>query len=70
MTQKKKQTSAARVQKAVALRAGTLGELTSLFASTGRWWLIPMVAVLVLSALVLGVVQVVEYAAPFVYTVF
>ncbi|MGB0592504.1 MAG: DUF5989 family protein [Myxococcota bacterium] len=48
----------------------TLGALSTFFISTGRWWLLPMVGVLLLGGMLIGVVQVVEYAAPFVYTIF
>jgi hypothetical protein len=48
----------------------TLRALSSFFISTGRWWLLPMVGVLLLGGTLIGVVQVVEYAAPFVYTIF
>ncbi len=51
-------------------RVRTLLQLTQLLGRTGRWWLIPMVAVFLLTAGLLVLVQVVEYAAPFVYTIF
>jgi hypothetical protein len=51
-------------------RISTTRDLTRLFAQSGRWWLIPLVAVFSLTALLLVVVQVVEYVAPFVYTIF
>jgi len=51
-------------------KARTLRALSSFFISTGRWWLLPMVGVLLLGGVLIGVVQVVEYAAPFVYTIF
>lgn len=51
-------------------KARTMKALASLFLTTGRWWLLPMVGVLLLGGTLIGVVQVVEYAAPFVYTVF
>lgn len=51
-------------------KARTLRALSIFFVTTGRWWLLPMVGVLLLGGLVMGVVQVVEYAAPFVYTIF
>jgi uncharacterized membrane protein YeaQ/YmgE (transglycosylase-associated protein family) len=49
---------------------GTLRELFSMLAATGRWWLTPIVVVLLGAAVLLVVVQAVEYVAPFVYTVF
>jgi hypothetical protein len=54
----------------LALRAATLRELVSFLVSTGRWWLIPMVGVLSVTAGLLVVIQVIEYAAPFVYSIF
>ncbi len=45
-------------------------ELCRALVKSGRWWLIPMVAVLAASALLLAVVAAVEYVAPFVYTIF
>ena len=48
----------------------TLRALSTFFVTTGRWWLLPMVGVLLLGGLVMSVVQVIEYAAPFVYTIF
>ena len=51
-------------------KARTLRSLSAFFLATGRWWLLPMVGVLLLGSVVMGVVQVIEYAAPFVYTIF
>jgi len=51
-------------------KARTLRALATFFITTGRWWLVPMVGVLLLGGVVMGVVQVIEYAAPFVYTIF
>jgi hypothetical protein len=51
-------------------RPGTLRELYGGLAESGRWWLIPMVVVLGLTAVLLVVVSAVEYVAPFVYTIF
>ncbi len=51
-------------------KARTLRALSSFFIATGRWWLVPMVGVLLLGSALMGVVQVIEYAAPFVYTIF
>jgi hypothetical protein len=51
-------------------RASTLRELQTLFRENARWWLVPMVGVLVASALLLLLLQVAEYVAPFVYSIF
>lgn len=56
--------------RSVRTRAGTIKELAQFFRQTGRWWLFPMVAIFLLSAVILAIVHVVEYAAPFVYTIF
>lgn len=53
-----------------ALGLATLRDLFALLAATGRWWLAPMVVVLLGAAALLVLVQAVEYVAPFVYTVF
>lgn len=60
----------AGVAERLATRAGTVGELATLLVATGRWWLLPMVGVLLASGVVMGVVTLIEYAAPFVYTIF
>lgn len=53
-----------------ALRLGIAAELLRFLARTGRFWLLPMMVVFLLAAIVLGAVQVLEYVAPFVYTMF
>ena len=60
----------ARGGPALATRASTLAELYRLLREGGRWWLIPMVGVLVGTAVLLVAVAAVEYVAPFVYTIF
>lgn len=54
----------------LASRLSTTRELTRLLIRNGRWWLLPMLAVLLLSTTVLVLVQALEYVAPFVYTIF
>lgn len=54
----------------LASRLHTTRALTRLLIQNGRWWLLPMVAVLLLSGTVLVLVQAIEYVAPFVYTIF
>jgi hypothetical protein len=49
----------------------TLLEFNQLAIKSGRgWWLIPMMGMLVLLAILLVFIQVIEYVAPFVYTIF
>jgi hypothetical protein len=52
------------------VNAGTLGELGRALVDGGRWWMVPMIAVLGLTGLLLVAVAAVEYVAPFVYTIF
>jgi hypothetical protein len=51
-------------------RLATLREVYDSLKESGRWWLIPMVAILGVAALLLVAVAAVEYVAPFVYTIF
>jgi uncharacterized protein DUF5989 len=49
----------------------TLHEFNQLAKRSGRgWWLIPMMATLVVLGVLLVFIQVIEYVAPFVYTIF
>ena len=52
------------------VNTGTVRELVHALVDGGRWWLVPMLAVLGGAALLLVVVAAVEYVAPFVYTIF
>ncbi len=54
----------------VFLRFGTIGELLVMLARGGRWWMLPMVSVLVVVGLALVFLQSVQYVAPFIYMVF
>lgn len=51
-------------------RLSTLRDLARHFSGTGRWWLMPMVAIFLVAAGLLVVIGIIEYAAPFVYTLF
>ncbi len=53
------------------LRGGleTVGELLRLFSSDGRWWLLPMIIVLLLFGLVLLLASS-SPLGPFIYTLF
>jgi hypothetical protein len=59
-----------RKARRASLALSTIAELCRVAIRSGRWFLLPLVAVLVLAAMLLVVVQVLEYVAPFVYTVF
>jgi hypothetical protein len=49
----------------------TLHEFNQLATRSGRgWWLIPMMGTLVMLGVLLVFIQVIEYVAPFVYTIF
>ncbi len=52
---------------AMLMGMGTAGELLALLARGGRWWMLPLVIVLLLLGAVLVVLQMLEYVAPFVY---
>jgi hypothetical protein len=52
------------------MRLSTVSELGQLLLQNGRWWLLPLVAVLLLTTVLLMVVSAIEYVAPFVYTIF
>jgi hypothetical protein len=58
------------VMRRFTLAVGTVGELFRVVTKSGRWFLVPLIVVLVLAAVLLVVVQALEYVAPFVYTVF
>ena len=60
----------ARKARRAQLALATLAELVRVVIASGRWFLVPMVVVLALAGVLLVVVQVLEYVAPFVYTVF
>jgi len=52
------------------LRMGTVGQLLAMLTRGGRWWMLPLVGVLMLAAVVLIALQSVQYVAPFIYLVF
>ena len=52
------------------LRLGTVGELLALFLRGKRWWMLPLVGLLVCAGLALVFLQSVQYVAPFIYMVF
>ncbi|MCC6621571.1 MAG: hypothetical protein IT385_09980 [Deltaproteobacteria bacterium] len=61
-----------RRRRARGLRArlSTLVDLGRHFSGTRRLFLLPMIVIFLLAAVALVVIQIVEYAAPFVYTLF
>ena len=52
------------------LRFGTAGQLLALLWRGGRWWMTPLVVILLAAAGLLLFLQSVHYVAPFVYMVF
>ena len=52
-----------------ARRFGIAGELLSFLAANKRWWMIPMIVVLLLFTLLLQLAQS-SAIAPFIYTLF
>ncbi len=48
---------------------GTVGELLALVVRGGRWWMLPLILVLVSLAGIMLVLQAVQYVAPFIYMV-
>lgn len=56
--------------KRLSMGVHTVRELYATFVRAGRWWMVPMIFVLGLTALLLVVVSAIEYVAPFVYTIF
>jgi hypothetical protein len=54
----------------LGLRLGVLRDLYRMLSRSGRWWLMPMMAVLVLLGLALVGLQAIQYVAPFIYAVF
>jgi Family of unknown function (DUF5989) len=52
-----------------AQRFGIAGELLSFFARNKRWWLLPVVCVVLVSAVVIILAQS-SALAPFIYTLF
>ncbi|MCA9515960.1 MAG: hypothetical protein KC635_13535 [Myxococcales bacterium] len=59
-----------RSRRLLASRGRAIAQLARHLRGTGRWWLLPMVGVLLVAALLVGIVAVVEVAAPFVYSLF
>ncbi len=51
-------------------RLNTIAELTRHFISEGRWVLLPLLLVLVLSSVLLVLTGGLSYVAPFVYALF
>jgi hypothetical protein len=49
------------------LRLGTIGELMAMLIRGGRWWMLPLVLVLVVLGILLVTIQAFEAVAPFIY---
>ena len=53
-----------------AIRMGTVRQIFKMLGHTRRWWMAPMLVILVLLGLALSGLQAVQYVAPFIYAVF
>jgi len=51
-------------------RARTIGAVFAHFATRGKWFLLPLVVVLVLGGVVLALTGGLAYVAPFIYALF
>ncbi len=54
----------------LSLRFGTIRQIFAMLGRTRRWWMAPMLVILVLVGLALSGLQAVQYVAPFIYAVF
>jgi hypothetical protein len=54
----------------IAIRLGTVKQIFAMLGRTRRWWMAPMLVILVLLGLALSGLQAVQYVAPFIYAVF
>ena len=54
----------------LANRLRTIGRLLRHFVSRGRWFLLPLLVVLLLAGVLLLVTGGLSYVAPFVYSIF
>ena len=52
------------------MRFGTAGSLLAMLSRGGRWWMVPMVVVLLVVGVGLLFLQSIHYVAPFIYMVF
>lgn len=54
----------------LSIRFGVFRDLYRMLSRSGRWWLMPMMAVLALLGLALVGLQAIQYVSPFIYAVF
>ena len=54
---------------AITGRLGVVAGVFRSFSRSGRWWMMPMLAVLLLLGIVLAGLSAVHYVAPFIYAV-
>ena len=54
----------------LSIRMGTIRQVFKMLKRSKRWWMLPMVTILVLLGLALSGLQAVQYVAPFIYAVF
>ena len=54
----------------ISIRMGTVSQIFKMLGRSKRWWMLPMLVILVLLGLALSGLQAVQYVAPFIYAVF
>ena len=54
----------------MSIRMGTIRQIFAMLGKTRRWWMLPMLVILVLLGLALSGLRAVQYVAPFIYAVF
>lgn len=54
---------------AIRSRLRVIGQIWAAFGRSGRWWMLPMVTLLLILGLVLAGLSAVHYVAPFIYAV-
>jgi len=60
----------AKKPRPIVMRLGTIRQVFRMTRAGKRWWLMPMMVVLVFLGLVLSGLQAIEYIAPFIYAIF
>ena len=54
----------------MSIRMGTVRQVYKMLKRSKRWWMLPMMTIMVLLGLALSGLQAVQYVAPFIYAVF
>ena len=64
------QVSESKKPNSLRLRMGTVGQIFTMLGRTRRYWMAPMLVVLVLIGVALSALSAVPHVAPFIYAVF